>query len=214
MENLDITVYLQFFVGLFAIVNPVGIMPVFVSLTSHLTMDERVKTASTANISVAVILIVSLFAGQALLDMFSISLDSFRIAGGLLLMSIAFAMMNGQLGEHKQNKQEKSESISKEQVGVVPLAMPLMAGPGAISSTVVFGSHHSGPMDYIAVTITIMVFSFCCWVLFRSAPYIVRFLGQTGINVVTRIMGLILGALGIEFIAAGIGALFPGLVQI
>jgi multiple antibiotic resistance protein len=187
-------------------------MPVFVSLTSHLSREERLSTASTANIAVAVILIVSLFAGQFLLDIFSISLDSFRIAGGLLLVSIAFAMMNGQLGEHKQNKQEKSESVSKEQVGVVPLAMPLMAGPGAISSTIVFGSNHNGPLDYFAVTLTIGVFALGCWVLFRSAPFIVRFLGQTGINVITRIMGLILGALGIEFIAGGIGALFPGLV--
>ncbi|CAM3042730.1 YchE family NAAT transporter [Vibrio rarus] len=213
MQGIEIAVYLQFFVGLFAIVNPVGIMPIFVSLTSHLTPEERIKTASTANIAVAVILIVSLFAGQMLLDMFSISLDSFRIAGGLLLVSIAFSMMNGQLGEQKQNKQEKAESISKEQVGVVPLAMPLMAGPGAISSTIVFGSNHSGPVDYFAVTITVVVFSFCCWGLFRSAPLIVRFLGQTGINVITRIMGLILGSLGIEFIAGGIGALFPGLMQ-
>ncbi|CAM4113000.1 MULTISPECIES: YchE family NAAT transporter [Vibrio] len=212
MQGIDIAVYLQFFVGLFAIVNPVGIMPIFVTLTNHLSPEERIKTASTANIAVAVILIVSLFAGQFLLDVFSISLDSFRIAGGLLLVSIAFSMMNGQLGEQKQNKQEKAESISKEQVGVVPLAMPLMAGPGAISSTIVFGSNHSGPIDYIAVTLTVLVFAFCCWVLFRSAPFIVRFLGQTGINVITRIMGLILGALGIEFIAGGIGALFPGLM--
>ncbi|ANO32420.1 hypothetical protein BCT86_08050 [Vibrio breoganii] len=213
MQGINVAVYLQFFVGLFAIVNPVGIMPIFVSLTNHLSPEERIKTASTANIAVAVILIVSLFAGQMLLDVFSISLDSFRIAGGLLLVSIAFAMMNGQLGEQKQNKQEKAESISKEQVGVVPLAMPLMAGPGAISSTIVFGSNHTGPIDYVAVTITVIVFSFCCWVLFRSAPFIVRFLGQTGINVITRIMGLILGALGIEFIANGIGALFPGLMS-
>ncbi|OBT13063.1 hypothetical protein A9264_14855 [Vibrio sp. UCD-FRSSP16_10] len=212
MQSIDITVYLQFFVGLFAIVNPVGIMPVFVTLTSHLSPEERIKTASTANIAVAVILIVSLFAGQILLDAFSISLDSFRIAGGLLLVSIAFSMMNGQLGEQKQNKQEKAESVSKQQVGVVPLAMPLMAGPGAISSTIVFGSNHTGPMDYLAVTITVLVFAFCCWVLFRSAPFIVRFLGQTGINVITRIMGLVLGSLGIEFIAGGIGALFPGLM--
>ncbi|WP_261816986.1 YchE family NAAT transporter [Vibrio gallicus] len=212
MFGVDFTVYLQFFVGLFAIVNPVGIMPVFVSLTSHLSPEERIKTASTANIAVAVILITSLFAGQLLLDMFSISLDSFRIAGGLLLMTIAFSMMNGQLGEQKQNKQEKAESVSKEQVGVVPLAMPLMAGPGAISSTIVFGSNHSGAVDYLAITITVLIFSFCCWALFRSAPLIVRVLGQTGINVVTRIMGLVLGALGIEFIAGGIGALFPGLL--
>ncbi len=211
MNSFDITIYLQFLVGLAAIVNPIGIMPVFISLTSHLSPQERIKTAATANIAVAIILIVSLFMGQILLDLFSISLDAFRIAGGLLLLSIAFSMMNGKLGDTKQNKQEKSESISREQVGVVPLAMPLMAGPGAISSTIVFSSRHSGLVDFIAITVATIVFSIGCWALFRSAPIIVRFLGQTGVNVVTRIMGLILGALGIEFIITGIRGAFPGL---
>ncbi|KJY72725.1 YchE family NAAT transporter [Vibrio nigripulchritudo] len=211
MQTFEIAIYLQFFLGLIAAVNPVGIMPIFVSLTGHMSPEEKVKTATTANIAVAVILIVSLLAGQALLDMFSISLDSFRIAGGLLLMSIAFSMMSGKLGEDKQNKQEKSEYVSREQIGVVPLAMPLMAGPGAISSTIVFGARYPTWMDTFAIAGTVIIFAFCSWLLFRSAPFIVKFLGQTGINVITRIMGLILAALGIEFIANGVRNLFPGL---
>ncbi|MBY8268206.1 YchE family NAAT transporter [Vibrio fluvialis] len=194
-----------------AAVNPVGIMPIFVSLTGHMTPDEKKKTARTANVAVAVILITALLGGQMLLDMFSISLDSFRVAGGLLLLSIAFSMMSGKLGEDKQNKQEKSEYISREQIGVVPLAMPLMAGPGAISSTIVYGSRYPAMMDTAGIILTILVFSVASWLLFRSAPYIVRLLGQTGINVITRIMGLILGALGIEFITNGLRSLFPGL---
>ncbi|CAH0525486.1 YchE family NAAT transporter [Vibrio hippocampi] len=211
MNNIEIAIYLQFFLGLVAAVNPVGIMPVFVSLTGHLSPEDKNKTATTANVAVAIILITSLLAGQILLDMFSISLDSFRVAGGLLLLSIAFSMMSGKLGEDKQNKQEKSEYVSKEQIGVVPLAMPLMAGPGAISSTIVYGSRYPGMFETMGIIATIIVFSFCSWLLFRSAPLIVRFLGQTGINVITRIMGLILGALGIEFMANGLRALFPGL---
>ena len=144
MQPLELAIFLQFFVGLIAAVNPIGIMPIFVSLTGHMSPEERNKTALTANVAVAVILTVSLLAGQLLLDMFSISLDSFRVAGGLLLLTIAFSMMSGKLGEDKQNKQEKSESISREQIGVVPLAMPLMAGPGAISSTIVYGSRYPG----------------------------------------------------------------------
>lgn len=209
--SFEIAIFLQFFLGLVAAVNPVGIMPVFVSLTGHMTPEEKNKTAATANIAVAVILITALLGGQMLLDMFSISLDSFRVAGGLLLMSIAFSMMSGKLGEDKQNKQEKSEYISREQIGVVPLAMPLMAGPGAISSTIVYGSRYPGLMDTTGIVITIAFFALCSWLLFRSAPYIVKLLGQTGINVITRIMGLILGALGIEFITNGLRSLFPGL---
>lgn len=209
--HFEFAIFLQFFLGLVAAVNPVGIMPIFVSLTGHMTPDEKEKTARTANVAVAVILITALLGGQMLLDMFSISLDSFRVAGGLLLLSIAFSMMSGKLGEDKQNKQEKSEYISREQIGVVPLAMPLMAGPGAISSTIVYGSRYPAMMDTAGIILTILVFSVASWLLFRSAPYIVRLLGQTGINVITRIMGLILGALGIEFITNGLRSLFPGL---
>lgn len=212
MENISgLGIYLQFFLGLVATVNPIGIMPVFVSLTGHLSKDEKQHTARTAHIAIAVILIVSLLAGQFLLDMFSISLDAFRIAGGMLLISIAFTMMSGKLGEDKQNKQEKTEFVSREQIGVVPLAMPLMAGPGAISSTIVFGARYPTMIDITFIILTIVVFCFCSWLLFRSAPYIVRFLGQTGINVITRIMGLILGSLGVQFIANGMVSLFPGL---
>ena len=211
MQTLELAIFLQFFLGLVAAVNPVGIMPVFVSLTGHMTREEKNKTATTSNVAVAVILVISLLAGQLLLDMFSISLDSFRVAGGLLLLSIAFSMMSGKLGEDKQNKQEKTESVSREQFGVVPLAMPLMAGPGAISSTIVYGARYPTALDTVGISVTIMLFCFCSWLLFRSAPLIVRFLGQTGINVITRIMGLILGALGIEFIANGLRNLFPGL---
>ncbi|HCZ9650793.1 TPA: YchE family NAAT transporter [Vibrio cholerae] len=211
MQSFEIAIFLQFFLGLVAAVNPVGIMPVFVSLTGHMTLEEKNKTAATANIAVAIILIIALLAGQMLLDLFSISLDSFHVAGGLLLLSIAFSMMSGKLGEDKQNKQEKSEYISREQIAVVPLAMPLMAGPGAISSTIVYGSRYPNMLDTLGIILTVVAFSFCSWLLFRSAPYIVRLLGQTGINVITRIMGLILGALGIEFIANGLRNLFPGL---
>lgn len=212
MATIEFAIYLQFFLGLVAAVNPIGIMPVFVSLTGHMSPEDKYKTAKTANIAVGVILVISLLCGQFLLDMFSISLDSFRIAGGFLLMSIAFSMMSGKLGEDKQNKQERTESISREQIGVVPLAMPLMAGPGAISSTIVYGSRYPTLIETVGIVATIAVFCFCSWLLFRSAPLIVRFLGQTGINVITRIMGLILAALGVEFIANGVRNLFPGLM--
>lgn len=212
MNSIDFLIIFQFFVGLFAAMNPLGIMPVFVSLTTHQDPVERNKTAYIASIAVASILIVSLLAGQFLLDFFSISLESFRIAGGMLLVSIAFTMMNGKLGEDKQNKQEQSESISREQIGVVPLAMPLLAGPAAISSTIVYGSRYPGMIDTMVLSLSVCLFSFGIWLLLRLAPTIVKYLGQTGINVITRIMGLILGALGIEFIANGLRGLFPALV--
>ncbi len=211
MNSIEFVIFLQFFIGLFAAMNPLGIMPVFVSLTAHQEPAERHKTAYIASIAVACILMLSLIGGQLLLDFFSISLDSFRVAGGMLLVSIAFTMMNGKLGEDKQNKQEQSESANREQIGVVPLAMPLLAGPGAISSTIVYASRYPSTIDTLGLLLTICIFSVGIWGLLRLAPGIVNRLGQTGINIVTRIMGLILGALGIEFIANGMRSLFPGL---
>jgi MarC family membrane protein len=209
---LDFSGYIKFFIGLFALVNPVGILPVFISMTSYQVDAGRDKINLTANVSVAIILCTSLFLGNTILHLFGISIDSFRIAGGILVVSIALSMISGKLGEDKQNKQEKSESAIRENVGVVPLALPLMAGPGAISSTIVWSSRYYNWQSLCGLTLTIAVFAFSCWLLFRAAPLVMRLLGQTGINVVTRIMGLLLMALGIEFIVTGIKAIFLGVL--
>ncbi|HCU0495918.1 TPA: YchE family NAAT transporter [Klebsiella variicola] len=209
----DFATYFKFFIGLFALVNPVGIIPVFISMTSYQPAAVRNKTNLTANLSVAIILLTSLFLGDGILQIFGISIDSFRIAGGILVVAIAMSMISGKLGEDKQNKQEKSETAVRESIGVVPLALPLMAGPGAISSTIVWGTRYHSWVHLVGFSLAIAVFALCCWGIFRMAPWLVRLLGQTGINVITRIMGLLLMALGIEFIVTGIKALFPGLLN-
>jgi len=209
----DFPTWSKFFIGLFALVNPIGIIPVFISMTSYQTAAARNKTNLTANLSVAIILWTSLFLGDSILQLFGISIDSFRIAGGILVVTIAMSMISGKLGEDKQNKQEKSESAIRESIGVVPLALPLMAGPGAISSTIVWGTRFHTAEYLAGFTVAIALFAACSWGLFRIAPGLVRLLGQTGINVITRIMGLLLMALGIEFIVAGVKAIFPGLLQ-
>ena len=217
----DFPVYFKFFIGLFALVNPVGIIPVFISMTSYQTAAARNKTNLTANLSVAIILWISLFLGDTILQLFGISIDSFRIAGGILVVTIAMSMISGKLGEDKQNKQEKSETAVRESIGVVPLALPLMAGPGAISSTIVWGTRYHSISYlfgfFVAIALFALccwgLFALCCWGLFRMAPWLVRVLRQTGINVITRIMGLLLMALGIEFIVTGIKGIFPGLLN-
>ena len=119
------------------------------------------------------------------------------------------SMISGKLGEDKQNKQEKSETAVRESIGVVPLALPLMAGPGAISSTIVWGTRYHSISYLFGFFVAIALFALCCWGLFRMAPWLVRVLRQTGINVITRIMGLLLMALGIEFIVTGIKGFSP-----
>ncbi|MDF7680788.1 YchE family NAAT transporter [Enterobacteriaceae bacterium ESL0689] len=208
----DFSIYFKFFIGLLALVNPIGIIPVFISMTRDQTVTECNKTNLTANASVAIILLISLFLGNTILQIFGISIDSFRIAGGILVVTIAISMVSGKLGEDKQNKQEKSEAESRDSIGVVPLALPLMAGPGAISSVIVWGARYHTIFHLLGFSIAIIIFAGCCWGIFRIAPWLVRLLGQTGINVVTRIMGLLLMSLGIEFIVTGVKILFPGLL--
>lgn len=212
-SSISFALYIKFFVGLVAVVNPIGILPVFIALTANLPKDRAEQINRTASLSVAVILWCALFFGDAILSAFGISVDSFRIAGGILLCTIAMTMVSGKLSEHIMNRQEHNEvsSAVTDNIGVVPLALPMMAGPGSISSTIVWGARYSNWQSLIAFAVAIGIFALCCWGLFRSAPLIVRFLGQTGINVITRIMGILLMALGIEFVAVGVRNLFPGL---
>ncbi|QLD32638.1 YchE family NAAT transporter [Mannheimia varigena] len=210
---INFAIYLQFFIGLFAIVNPFGSLPIFFSMTAHQYEGERNRTSLITAVSIGVILLVSLYFGNLILNAFSISLSSFRVAGGILIVSIAMTMISGKLGEHKQNKEEKNEDITEyENIGVVPLAMPIMAGPGAIGSTIVWGTRYHTWKDYVGFSIAIIIFAFICYILFRYSAPLVKKLGKTGSNVVTRIMGLILMALGIEIIVAGLTTLFPALL--
>lgn len=205
-------IYVKFFLGLLAIINPIGLLPVFVSLTSHQTEAERNHTGKVANFAVVVILLVTMLAGQHILNLFSISLSAFRIAGGTLIAIIAMSMLQGKLSEVKRNQEEDRESSAMESVAVVPLALPLMAGPGAISSVIVFAAGHNSLANFFGMFITIVLLGLVSFGLFRMAPVIFKYLGKTGINVITRLMGLLMLSLGIEVIAAGVKGLFPTLL--
>lgn len=209
---LDLTLYVKFFLGLVAIINPVGLLPVFVSLTSHQTELDRNQTAKVANFAVVIILLVTIFAGQHILNMFSISLSAFRIAGGSLIAIIALSMLQGKLGEVKRNKEEDREASAMESVAVVPLALPLMAGPGAISSVIVSAAEHGTIINLLGMSVAVIIFGLLSFTLFRMAGVIYKILGKTGINVITRLMGLIMLSIGIEIMGAGFKGMFPSLL--
>lgn len=203
----DLSIYISFFFNLFILVNPIGMIPIFASMTNCQSELERAKTNLIANVSVAIILCISLLFGSFILNLFSISINSFRIAGGLLVMFIAISMINGSFIQNLNNNKKSKKNIS-ENISIVPLAMPLIAGPGAISSTIVWSTNYSSAINLLGFSITIFTFSFFCWLLFKISPFVVKFLGETGINIMTRIMGLILMSLGIEFIIVGLKSLF------
>lgn len=209
---METSVYLHFFIGLIAILNPFGMLPVFIGLTSDQTPLERRKTNSAAVIAVFATLVLVLFVGQSLLSLFGISLASFRIAGGVMLFTIALSMLKGQVGEIRHNREEQQESAQRESIAVVPLAIPVLAGPGAMSSVIVYASRNSDWLTRLGFIAVIAAVCVVCWLVFYAAPFLIHLMGKTGINIITRVMGLIMIAIGVEFVAQGVRALFPMLV--
>ena len=203
--------YAKFFIGLLAIVNPLGIAPVFVGLTRGLTDAERNVVGLRASITVGVVLVVALLMGDTLLGFFGISLDSFRVAGGILILLMAISMLHGGLGPARQTREEAEDAEEKENIAVVPLGMPLLAGPGAISTIIIYTHRGEGFAHYLLLLTIALSLAVLTWLALRAAPAIADRLGRTGLNIVTRIMGLILAAIGVEFIANGLRQLFPAL---
>jgi multiple antibiotic resistance protein len=208
---LDYAEYIKIFVGLLAIVNPFGAIPLFISMTVDENNSQRRKTTNLVAIGVSVILLVALFFGELLLRFFGITIDSFRVGGGILVLLMAIAMLHAKTSLIRQTDEEAQESIDKESVAIVPLAMPLLAGPGAISTVILAAHKSSGIVHYMIISLGIVLLSLVVWGVLRLSPWIAGHIGATGINIFTRIMGLILTAIAVEFIAAGLKGLFPAL---
>ncbi len=207
----DWSEYLKFLIGLMAILNPIGAIPVFINLTSQQSDAERRETALIAGISIAVVLLISLVAGEAILRMFGISIASFRVGGGILILLMAISMMSATMSPARQTPEEARDAVLKDSVAVVPLAIPLVAGPGAISTMILYANRSKGVVDDMMLAVGIVVAAAVVWGMFRAAQPLAARLGRTGINVVTRIMGLVMAAIGVEFMANGLKQLFPPL---
>jgi multiple antibiotic resistance protein len=184
---------------------------VFLSLSSGRPESAVRQIARVTALSVAVVLLVSAWTGEIILSFFGIGIPAFRTAGGLLILLMALAMMHAKQSRAKRSPEEEDADSDKENIAVVPLAIPLLAGPGAISLVVVEGQHAQGMVGHVAVAACVILVSFLVWCALRMAQPIGERLGVTGLNVATRIMGLLLAAIGIQMIAEGVVKLFPGL---
>lgn len=208
---VDWTEYAKFFTGMLAIVNPIGAIPVFLSLSASQSAAERHRTGLLAAFTVLLVLGISLLMGEAILHFFGITIASFRVGGGILILLIAISMMHAKLSAAKQTEEETLDAAEKDSIAVVPLGLPLLAGPGAISTVILFAHRDFSLTHYVIGGAEIVLLAGCIWLSFHLAPTIGRLLGKTGINIVTRIMGLIIAALGVEFITNGLKQLLPGL---
>jgi multiple antibiotic resistance protein len=202
--------YLRMLTGLIAIVGPVSTVPMFLNFTENLA-SQRPRIARTSGFAVACILTISVLGGTQILYTFNISLDGFRVAGGLLLMTIAFEMLEARPIRAKHTPEEEQEALDSSSVGVVPLALPLLAGPGAISTVILFAQQsHTAAHKLILILLCCLVAAMV-WVCFHLAPQIAKRLSQTAMNISSRVMGLILASMAVEFIVGGLKSLLPGL---
>jgi multiple antibiotic resistance protein len=203
----------QTFIGLIAIVNPVGAIPIFLSLTAEKSRKERHRIARVTALAVALVLVLSAWLGESLLEFFGIGIPSFRVGGGLLIVLMAVAMLHARMSPIRHTDEEADEAANqKEDVAVVPLAIPLMAGPGAISLVIVDAHQGVGWVALLSLTLIVIVLALTIYVVLHFSENLGDLLGITGLNIATRVMGLILAAIGVQFIADGLKVLFPVLV--
>ncbi|MGD0817260.1 MAG: NAAT family transporter [Methanomassiliicoccales archaeon] len=195
------------FAAIFAIVNPIGNIPVFVAITQDYTPEQKRRVIrKVCIVAVSVLLAFGIF-GNYIFAIYGITIPAFKIAGGLLLFSIAFNMTRGQVGRTKMTGEEHEEALEKEEVGVVPLGIPLFAGPGAITTVMIYISFATTSNDVVfdlsSIFLSIIFTVAASYFLLRYAEPIFSRMGKSGAGAFTRIMGLLLAAIAIEFIITG-----------
>jgi multiple antibiotic resistance protein len=206
---LEYTEYLKIFITLLAVVDPLAAMPIIVSMAVRDNSNDLKAIARTVALSVSFVLIITLYLGQQVLLFFGVSINSFRVSGGILLMLMSFSMLQGKISETVRNEEEARENA--KQTAIVPLSIPLLAGPGAISTVILYAQKGQGIEHYLMISLTIIAVTIILWCVLRATPWLTKRLSKTVINVVIRLMGLILLALAVEFIAGGLKGLFPKL---
>ena len=202
--------YARFFVTLTAVLDPFLAVPIFLALTASRGAGERASLVRIVTITVFSVLAVAALVGEQLLVLIGASLAAFRVGGGLVLLLMALAMLNAQAGGVRQSQDEERALRSGKLSGVVPIAVPLLAGPGAISTTII-AAHAGGAAHTGAILGCILLVCLLTWITLRLAGPIGAKMGTTGLNIATRLLGLLLAALAIQTMAEGLRQLFPGL---
>lgn len=196
------------FTSLFSVVNPITAMPVYLSLMEGHTDEEKVHTARKASTYMFFVLLTFLLIGTYILSFFGISLPGIRIAGGLVIVRAGFSMLNPDKGGKKLTKEDTKAAMEKEDVSFSPLAMPLLSGPGSIAVVIGFGSQTQGIMDYVVNGVAVLLVALTAYLILRVAPFLVKFIGKSGMTVITRMMGFIALAIGVQFVINGIAKFY------
>lgn len=212
------TQVLTIFLALIVLVNPFAALSLFIDITNGATREQTRKVALISAITLFITVAIFAVVGETILKVLGISLGSFRIAGGLLVLLIAIGMMNGS-GNVAKPQAHKSEDFKGAVFqgaasAVVPLTIPMVIGPGGISTVIIYAAsgHSEGYGNLVAIMVAGLLISVITYLSFMAAGQVNRFLGETGLSVLNRVMGMLLAAVGVEIIVAGLKSVFPHLV--
>ncbi len=204
----ELTFFIYAFTSIFAIVNPVSGVMTFISITSHMSQADKTYIAKRSVVIACIIAIIFSISGEIILKLFNITADSLRIAGGVLLFLVAIDMLFARITRESITSEELKDAEQRENVSVFPIAMPLLTGPGAITTIIVL-IRTAGNMDLKLIVIgAILLTFFITFLIFRFSDYFNNVVGMTGTLVMTRLMGLFLGAIAVDFISTGIKGIF------
>lgn len=198
--------------AIFSVLNPIGAIPFFVGLTHDYSKKDRSRVSLMTAINVCIILLISFFVGEYVLKFFGITISALRIAGGILIASSGFGLLNANPKKRKGISKEVEEDLqTRNSIALTPLAMPMLAGPGSISLLIAFYQDHNSTIDVAASTTAIVVVSFLIFLILRSAHYLAKYLGASGIVAISRIVGFLTVAIGIQYIISAILSIIRGI---
>lgn len=203
--------FIYIFAALFSVINPIGTVPIFVGLTEEDTKSERSRIALWTAINVFLILIISFFIGKYILDFFGISIDALRIAGGLIIVSSGYALLNGKFKKNRGiNKEVEDDIQDRNDISLTPLAIPMLAGPGSISLLIAFYQDHQQTHEIVIAVLAILAVAISIFAILKGAHYLSRILGASGIVAISRIVGFIVIAIGVQYIVSAVLNIIKG----
>lgn len=204
----SLTFFITAFASLFAIVSPLGGVVTFVSLTNNLTFEEKNAVANKSAALASVIAVFFALTGEMILDFFGITIDSLRVAGGILLFIVALDMILGRVSSESITEDEIDKSMDRSDIWIFPIALPLLTGPGTITTIIVLMGSAESTIQSFSVILSILITFGISLTLFHFSRRIYKVLGYTGMLVFTRLMGLLLAGLAVNFIAIGVWNLY------
>lgn len=207
-----VTFALVSFSAVFFIVDPIAVVPVYLAITGSESEAQKRGTARRAAITASLTLALFAAAGSLIFKLFGISLPAFKIAGGLLCFLVALDMMQARASRTRTTPEEEAEGAGKADVAIIPLAIPLLSGPGSIATVMVLVSKTRNHVETVMVFLAIAVTGFITWLMLRGAGWIERHVSRTLLNVLMRVMGLILAAIAVEFVLTGVREAFPSVL--